>query len=196
MYAYCNDNPVFYKDTTGNKIVAVPLEGGGKPSKIKYDVPVYDQGAWSLCWAFCQIMVESYWNKETLSNWEATKRAINLSKKINSNAWWIWDWNVAGTPENIKIVATPKDIYGLRDILLKYGPVYARYCKEDEDTAHLIVVTGVDTINDIVYTNNPWGIKGEQTFEEFKSGFVYRWYQYFDAKGYELKSLKVPTGRY
>ena len=37
--------------------------------------------------------------------------------------------------------------------------------------AHYVVVTGVDVNNNIVYTNNPWGYKGEQTFEDFLNGF-------------------------
>ena len=51
------------------------------------------------------------------------------------------------------------------------GPIYAYYC--GNDNAHLVVVTGVDIWNNKVYTNNPWGIKGEQTFDEFKE-CIYR----------------------
>ena len=34
------------------------------------------------------------------------------------------------------------------------------------------MLTGIDLLNNKVYTNNPWGIKGEQSFEEFLNGFV------------------------
>jgi len=34
------------------------------------------------------------------------------------------------------------------------------------------VVTGVDLYNQTVSTNNPWGISGEQSFEEFQNGVL------------------------
>lgn len=36
----------------------------------------------------------------------------------------------------------------------------------------MVVATGVDLETGIVYTNNPWGISGEQTFDEFMNGYV------------------------
>lgn len=36
----------------------------------------------------------------------------------------------------------------------------------------MIVLIGVNVENDLLITNNPWGIRGEQTFENFVSGFV------------------------
>ena len=51
------------------------------------------------------------------------------------------------------------------------GPLYAYYKKEK--AAHYVVVTGVDTKNNIVYTNNPLNKNPtQQSFEEFRSGYA------------------------
>ena len=47
------------------------------------------------------------------------------------------------------------------------------YSNEKETRKHLVVVTGVDVINDVIYTNNPWGEQGEQSFEEFLNGVAW-----------------------
>ena len=76
-------------------------------------------------------------------------------------------------------------------MLLEYGPIYAYYkSKPDENgnvRAHLVVVTGVDVINGLVYTNNPHNKMGVQTFYEFLNGF-------YDAGDYPLSHCLVPTG--
>ena len=51
------------------------------------------------------------------------------------------------------------------------GPVYAAYQVPLTTKGHIILVTGVDVENDIVYTNNPWYVYGKQSFQEFLSGF-------------------------
>ena len=38
---------------------------------------------------------------------------------------------------------------------------------------HLVIVTGVDCSSNVVYTNNPWYWKGEQTFEDFVGGVAW-----------------------
>ena len=60
------------------------------------------------------------------------------------------------------------------NILLNNGPVYGYYASSD--SAHLIIVTGVNVNKNRVYTNNPWGVKGEQTFEKFKKGVAKKFY--------------------
>ena len=50
------------------------------------------------------------------------------------------------------------------------APMYAYYRNELTGSAHYIIVTGVDLKNNIVYTNNPWGVQGVQTYEEFCNG--------------------------
>lgn len=50
--------------------------------------------------------------------------------------------------------------------------MYAYYCAENNISAHLVVVTGVDLLNRVVYTNNPWGVGGPQSYNEFLNGFL------------------------
>ncbi|MBR3137012.1 MAG: hypothetical protein IKG32_08385 [Clostridia bacterium] len=62
--------------------------------------------------------------------------------------------------------------------------MYAYY--SGESSSHLVVITGVNVTKNIVYTNNPWGIKGEQSFDEFLHGFATDG-PIFDS--YELKRI-------
>lgn len=50
--------------------------------------------------------------------------------------------------------------------------MYAYYDGSSVGDAHLVVLTGVDVKNDIVYTNNPHGIIGVQTYIEFLNGYA------------------------
>ena len=54
--------------------------------------------------------------------------------------------------------------------MVEEGPVYGYYFNAASSSVHFVVITGVDVNNDRVYTNNPWGIKGKQTYEEFLAG--------------------------
>lgn len=54
--------------------------------------------------------------------------------------------------------------------LVDKGPVYAYY--GGSDGAHLVVVTGANLNKGLIYTNNPWGIAGVQSYDEFLYGFV------------------------
>ena len=135
-------------------------------------MPIYAQGNKGICWAFCQVMVESYKTGKVLSQEEADNRAIQIAIEENGEE----NWNDGDFPqdtnETLRIDAKEiKSIKDLYEILINNGPVYAYY---DSDTvrAHLIVLTGVNVRMNIVYTNNAWGIKGKQTFEEFKKSFA------------------------
>ena len=138
---------------------------------IYYDVPLYDQNGYKLCWAFCQIMVEDYKKKRKKSNEQATARAIDLSVSIKGA-----NWNEGGWPTNSSAPfwesnrSSPPTLIELFYILQDSGPVYAYYA--GTSGAHLVVITGVNLTDGIIYTNNPWGIAGEQTYEEFLKGFV------------------------
>ena len=65
-----------------------------------------------------------------------------------------------------------QDINTLCQYLENYGPLFGYYCSksdspDQEDLYHLIVITGVNVTNNVVYTNNPWGVAGCQTFSSF-----------------------------
>lgn len=186
MFAYCGNNLTTFSlsaQTTYSNLIArsdgIIVEAYHIEAKIpvvnirkfvKYDVPLYDQSMYSLCWAFCQIMVEDYRDGVTRTNIDATNQAISLAKQVNGE-----DWNRGAWPTNTtnlfsewgKPVPSSENLY---DYLFEYGPIYAYY--SSKQSAHLIVVTGVDLDNNIIYTNNPWGIYGEQSYEEFLSGFA------------------------
>lgn len=152
-----------------------------------YKVPLFSQGGWKLCWAYCAVMIYCYKNNVTdMTQEEADLMAFSFAyeyqlDKLQIDAMTIgtcW-WNQGGWPADIGTECLARDIgsiYSIRE-LLESGPVYGYYNGEIETNgaripdAHLIVVTGVDVNNDIIYTNNPWGYSGEQTFEEFMHGF-------------------------
>ena len=49
-------------------------------------------------------------------------------------------------------------------------PLYAYY--SGSNGHHLVVVTGVDYSNGLVFVNNPQGYSGAQTYDEFLSGYL------------------------
>ena len=177
MFAYCGNNPVNCADPTGNLPMGTfsytSITDGGR-LVIKYDVPIYDQSGYNLCWAFCQIMIEDYCNGTESTQDEARERAIELAKSVHGerNLFGRENWNRGAFPTN----SGPKSyLTGIYDLytLLKSGPVYAYYCTPGfGGNAHLVVVTGVDVSAEIVYVNNPWGDTGSQTY----SDFLYRFY--------------------
>ena len=69
---------------------------------------------------------------------------------------------------NASCYFTINDIYNYINL---YGPLYAEYfdyrTEEINANSHMIMVIGVDLKKNLVYTYNPWGIIGCQTFESF-----------------------------
>ena len=60
-------------------------------------------------------------------------------------------------------------------MLYNYGPLYASYgyyIDEQRKSGHAIVITGVDLYSGIIYTNNPWGVSGTQSYNEFITNFI------------------------
>lgn len=103
-------------------------------------------------------MIEDYQTGCNRTNEEATERAIEIAIDRNGKK----DWNHGSWPTNCKEyqtvypelpILTPKpnsivDLY----FELNNGPVYAYY--NGSESAHLVVVTGVNLYKGIVYTNN------------------------------------------
>lgn len=203
MFAYCNNNAVNLCDPTGctpsliaivEKIVAV-IES---VFTVKYSVPLYDQGNSNLCWAFCQIMIEDY-QAGINSQDEATAKAKELAISVNGEEHWnkgAWptncpEYNDFGTPISVPGIDSILDLYLY---LRNNGPIYAYYSNQhikppNEASAHLVVVTGVNLFRGIVYTNNPWGIEGEQNYLDFLHGFAggtndgtYKHWYYFPCR--------------
>ena len=176
MFAYCLNNPVNYSDPFGNvgssNHFYVTIESG-KKLLVMYDVPLYSQGAYSLCWAFCQIMVEDYHAGFTSTPKEAEQKAIALAKSVNGekNIWGQEKWNRGAFPPNCGKGCYPDTIVDVYQ-MLQSGPVYGYYSAlPGQSNAHLVVITGVDVSEGLIYINNPWGMSGSQTFAQFLYGF-------------------------
>ena len=183
LFAYCDNNAINRLDSDGHwwrvilllVVVTIVVSGCSKKTEevkksVKYSVPLYDQGNSNLCWAYCQVMIESYQNGKTLKKKEADKRATEIAIARHGKT----NWNKGGWPSNLGEKRDIDTIETLYNILLNSGPVYGYYASSD--SAHLIVVTGVDVNKNRVYTNNPWKVKGKQTFEEFKKGVAKNFY--------------------
>ena len=183
LFVYCGNNPVCNVDYSGESWLTALFSSGGSSKSstnvVQYDVPLYKQGNYSLCWAFCQVMIESWTIKTTLSSWGATNRAKEIAKGLYGKS----NWNRGGWPTNTDRSKDKRYIYSISDLYYLVrgrGPVYAYYNNGktgSEACAHLVVVTGVDLDKGFVYTNNPWGVKGKQTFQQFKNGVAKKWYQ-------------------
>ena len=179
MFAYCGNNPVNCCDPCGTCIHYWYLLGlvdceSCKAQKVKYSVPLYNQGNRSLCWAYCQVMVECYYSGKKISQWQANKRAKQIAIDVNGET----NWDSGGWPTNRGERIEISNIQELFDIIAQNGPVYAYYWngKTGEDSAaHLVLVTGVDLRRNKVYTNNPWGVRGAQSFSAFQSGVAKSW---------------------
>ena len=145
---------------------------------IKYNVPIYSQGSLPLCWAFCQVMYEDWELGVTRTNEEAHVRAKAISFDRYGKI-------CGGKPENLKNQKA-QSIYELYVLLKMYGPLYVSY--RSDESGHAILLTGIDLLTGIVYTNNPWGYKGEQNYDEFLDGFIhgdYNEYQLYRIYSFE-----------
>ena len=184
-YAYCFNNPVNLEDESGNwpslskfvkKAVSFVKTKIIEPIKkwkaniIKYDVPLYDQGDTSICWAYCQTMIEDSKNDIKRTKKEASKRAKEIAVQKHGEE----NWNQGSKPTNRSQV----EIVSIEDIhtaLNSHGPLYASYGKYENGkrvSGHAIVITGVNLNTNRVYTNNPWGRRGSQKYDDFVQVFV------------------------
>ena len=173
MFAYCGNNPVLNFDSTGTKNVSIfeyQLDRLSETDKIKYDVPLYDQGDLSLCWAYSQAMVAATYYENAPSQYWANCYARMLA--VQENGWLFWnnpDW-----PTNMGRAHTVQSAKDLYKILATNGPAYALYGDgkdiSSSKSQHMVVVTGIDCSSNTVYTNNPWGYAGRQSFTGFRTG--------------------------
>ena len=194
LFSYCENSPVNHQDPLGHLFgvllaavtVTAVLYGCIKKGKevekaIKYSVPLFNQGKWKLCWAYCQAMIESYRLANRMTQQVADKRAKEIAIKVNGRT----EWNRGGWPTTKGKKREVKSILALYNILHDYGPVYGYYV--GPKSSHLIVITGADVKRNRVYTNNPWGIKGEQTYNGFLGGVAKK--PTFDGKGLVFKHI-------
>ena len=172
-----------YVDPTGheaanallNHIIGIVFSDFIDAFTVKYDVPLYDQGGLKLCWAYCQVMVEDFQKGVVKTKTQADRRAKEIAEKRNGKD----NWNSGGSPTNLGerlvVFENTDSILGIISLyvyLKTFGPLYAFYHESENQPGHAVIVTGVDIFTNRVYTNNPWGIRGEQTYEEFLTGFA------------------------
>ena len=139
--------------------------------RIKFDVPLYNQGSLLLCWAYSQTMVEDYKEGVIRSQEDADKRAKEIAIiKNGEENWNKGSWPTNTNPNDKHMLSENQGIFDLFSALVTYGPVYAYY--GNGSGAHLVVITGVDLIEKRVYSNNPWGISGDQSYEQFLKEFA------------------------
>ena len=143
---------------------------------VMYDVPAYTQGKYNLCWAYSQVMVEDHYQKQK-SKSKAKVKAVSLavSKRDMYGNWNKGNWptncssyNKNGTPKAMA-VTSGSTIVDLAEMLKSHGPVYAYYKSSENNSAHMVVVTGVNLQDNKVHTNNPWNGSNIQSFDEFTS---------------------------
>ena len=179
LFVYCFNNPINLSDPSGNwpqQVIDIFIKAANVVKSvittildniltIKHDVPLYNQGATSLCWAYSQTMVEDYQNKTTKTKTEADKRAKEIAVSVHGSA----KWNQGVWPTNSGNWVYPSNMGDLY-YALQNGPVYGYYA--GTESAHLVVITGVNLFRREVYTNNPWGIAGVQKYEDFLKSFA------------------------
>ena len=186
LYAYCFNNPVMYSDPNGNWGILQLITGAYNwinnnvikcvsdfivnSFSIKYDVPLYNQGSTSLCWAYSQAMYEDFNAGINRSPEEADARAKEIAISKHGEE----DWDKGSKPDNLTNINTTS-MLGLFFELKTHGPLYASYelYKDSQrETGHAVIVTGVNLISGRVYTNNPWNYYGDQSHSEFLTRFV------------------------
>lgn len=140
-------------------------------SIIIYYVPLYSQKDTNWCWAYCQLMVEDSRALVIRSEKGADGRAAAIVKESYGDM----STDEMGSPVGARDLhlKTKRELY---EALRKYGPLYAEYDRFDKNgeriEGHAIVVTGIDLIGGYIYTNNPWGVRGRQSFEEFEKSLL------------------------
>ncbi len=115
-------------------------------------------------------MIEDYENGITRIDKFAKKEAIMTASAMKGDNWNRPSWPTNSSNPTINSEKPTPTIDEIYDAIQEYGPIYAYYT--DGINAHVVVVTGVDVFNNTIYTNNPHGYRGEQTYNEFLDGYA------------------------
>jgi len=179
QFSYCFNNPINMSDSFGNwakwlndiinRIKAI-TQLIMNNFTVQYDVPLYNQGNFNLCWAYSQAMIEDSLSGINRTPIEADARAreIAIDKHGSEN------WDRGSKPNGITKIKN-NSLLSLAVSLQIHCPLYASYglyIDGKREQGHAIVVTGVNLIEKRVYTNNPWGITGDQSYDEFLNIFI------------------------
>lgn len=168
-------------------------------SSISYDVPLYSQGTYNLCWDFSVQMVEDYMmgtvnpnDSQSEKQSRATEECISRAKEYLGS-----DWNSGFYPTDTFFTMLFADegevtLESIYTVLLQYGPGYLTYSQYSDGylLGHSTVITGVDLSTGLVTSNNPWGVSGTQTLEEMMNGFYAG--RYDAGEGWFLEYVDMP----
>lgn len=155
---------------------SIPLVFQNNACSILYNVPLYAQYG-NLCWAYCQIMAESYFENTYLDSDMAYEKAVALAKLVHRREDEEF-WDRGSRPTNLGGTIDSFSSSKIFASLKKYGPLFVSYMYwtgPNKPTGHGILITGWDSYKGIVYTNNPWGISGSQPYDDFYDGFLGFW---------------------
>ena len=176
MFAYCGNNPVNRLDLSGKCWEKAKKWITNKWDEFttwcseiispQHDVPLYDQGATNLCWAYSQTMVEDSIAGRTRTQAGADERARELGEQRNG----VDNWSDPGFPSNVGNQISVDSFYDIAFAVID-APVYATYNTPNSNIGHMVVVTGVDLKNKTIFVNNPWNISGELSYDDFLQSF-------------------------
>ena len=178
MFAYCGNNPVVRKDPSGQRwdIVVFAKIGANigistyieyiSKNPIKYDVPHYHQSTNVSCAHYSHLMVDRMGEDKHLSEEDAKKRARELEGDLNKASNNLNQGTPVFESGDSKLALSRAlakgPLYGLFDCVNSSGPI----------DSHVVVITGYDRTNDIVYINDPFLTrKIEVTYNEFLNGY-------------------------
>ena len=193
-----NDESKVYTDPVSIHIVEKEIVISDD-SSISYDVPLYSQGTYNLCWDFSVQMVEDYMmgtvnpnNSQSEKQSRATEECISRAKEYLGS-----DWNSGFYPTDTFFTMLFADegevtLESIYTVLLQYGPGYLTYSQYSDGylLGHSTVITGVDLSTGLVTSNNPWGVSGTQTLEEMLNVFYAG--RYDAGEGWFLEYVDMP----
>ena len=197
-----NDETKVYTDPVSIHIVEKEIVIADD-SSISYDVPLYSQGTYNLCWDFSVQMVEDYMmgtvnpnDSESEKQSRATEECINRAKEYLGS-----DWNSGFYPTDTFFTMLFADegevtLESLYTVLLQYGPGYLTYSQYSDGylLGHSTVITGVDLSTGLVTSNNPWGVSGTQTLTEMLNVLYSDRYEVGD--GWFLEYVDMPDWKF
>ena len=162
-----------------------------------HDVPLIKQENTNICWAYAQVMIEAYYTEGGMTDDEATNRAEEIAKLVKGEVYWDRGGFPTNSPD---VISTPGVVYTgqftgvnmfwqecnyhivnshkMLLLELEVRPIYGYYSNYTKpgitrSTDHLVIITGAMSAPmhpDLVTSNNPWGDKNVQTYEDFLSG--------------------------
>ena len=144
-------------------LIRIPPKG-----KIRLSVPMRVQGQNPICWIACASMILSYKGKASIGIGSFTGGFDPSNSSIpNPVTSWVNYYRILSMYGFANVNPFPNrspEAGYILDLLRRHGPwMLAHYTSNlflgtfNPDSAHAIVITGIDTKTNKVWFNNPWG---------------------------------------